>query len=106
MKPDPIEALGRYYARVDIRPVPDGATRVRRPAKLWPEAVKLVAACAAGVAIAVTLTSGGPAISSHAQLELPSWALQNEFRSGGLDPNEYFEGPQRRGQGEVTSWGA
>jgi len=106
MKPDPIEALERYYAEVDDFPMPDRGARSRRRARMWPEVVKLVAACAAGLGIAVAFTSGEPGLPQHGQPELPSWALKNQVRSGGLDPDEYFDSLHGRGQGGMTAWGA
>lgn len=95
-KKDPIEALESFYRQADKEKAPDMA--FRRQTKPLLVLLKAASACAAGVALAVLLTT-----SAAPQLEEPSMPIaksdiRERFAKSGLDAEDFIDIPKRRSE--------
>lgn len=96
-KQDPIEALESFYRQADQEAAPVITYRKTKPALIL---IKAACACAAGIVLAVLLTSTAtPQLKAH-QMPIAEADMRERFAKSGLNADDFIETPKMRSQNE------
>lgn len=100
---DPIEALESFYRQADHADAPELAFRRQTRPQLV--LAKAASACAAGIVLAVLLTSTAAPELKQPQMPIAEADMRSRFAKSGLNADDFIDTPKMRSQREgVEIW--
>lgn len=93
---DPIEALESFYRHADKAKAPGMA--FRRQTRSLLVLAKAASACAAGIVLAVLLTSSAAPQLKEPSMPIAEADMRARFVKSGLNPDDFIDTPKMRSQ--------